>query len=233
MLEIHEFAPVQGKQLSPFCYKVEIFCQLAEIPFLSVADMPNKSPTGKLPFIVDESQIIPDSGHILAYLKNKEGYDLDNNLNEEQHALGHLINRICEESLIFSILFSRWIDDDNWPQFRDLVFGSMPRPLKAFLPGIFRKNIKKSLHLQGIGRLSKNEIYQFGIADLKSLSALLKQRPFAVTDKPTSYDASLYAFIAILHHSGLRSDLSDYVTQQSSFLSYLQFMQKHLIKNVL
>ena len=225
MLQIHQFAPVDNIQFSPFCLKVEVYCQLTGIPFLSVATMPNKSPTGKLPFIIDDKNIIADSGRIIDYLKQTRGDPLDGLLDDRQHALGHLIRRTCEENLIFSILYSRWLDEENWPKFRDLIFCDLPFFLKPIIPALLRKKIQKSIYSRGLKSNVRDIIYQSGIADLKALSVFIKKNSFAVTDKATSYDATVFAFLSTFTDSRLKSPLGDYVSGSDELRDYIIRMQ--------
>ena len=121
MIELHQFRRAWGINPSPFCLKAEIFCRLSGIPYKAVPTVPFKSPRGKLPFILDDGKMIPDSSHIIGHLKAKMAIDIDAGLDAGQLAKGHLLRRTCEESLYFVLVYSRWIDDAGWavagPQF--------------------------------------------------------------------------------------------------------------------
>jgi glutathione S-transferase len=114
MIEIYRFEPAWKVNASPFCLKVETYCQLAGIPYSVAFTQPVNGPRGLLPFIVDENKTIPDSSKIIKYLKEKYGDTLDANLSQEDHAKGYLLRQLCEQSLYFAILYSRWQDDDYW-----------------------------------------------------------------------------------------------------------------------
>ena len=228
MIELHQFSPINGYNLSPFCYKVEVYCQLANIPYTVVFSMPNKAPKGKLPFIVDDSRTIADSGFILDYLKETYGDTLDFSLSEEQKALGHLVRKVCEESLLFPILYSRWIDDVAWPKFQRLVFASLPSILQYIVPGILRRQLRKSLYAQGVGRHSRDEIYALGKADLKAIEFFIGKNTFIVSDHPTSYDAVVFAFLSTLVCLDIPSPLRDFIERSSKLKEYIARMETYL-----
>ena len=59
-----------------------------------------------------------------------------------------------------------------------------------------RKTIAKSLHLQGLGRHSQDDIYRLACDDLTALSAFLGDKPYFFGAKPTEIDATAYGFLA-------------------------------------
>ncbi|MCL2453066.1 MAG: glutathione S-transferase N-terminal domain-containing protein, partial [Alphaproteobacteria bacterium] len=93
---LHVFPESWGLNPSPFCLKVETYCRMAGISFNSIPTLPFRPPRGKLPFMSNGKERIPDSGLIIAYLQQHYGDPLDQDLNAEQKALGHLIRRCCE-----------------------------------------------------------------------------------------------------------------------------------------
>ena len=195
MIELHQFRRAWGINPSPFCLKVETFCQLAGIPYKSIPTLPLKSPRGKLPFIVDDGQQIADSGYILAHLRAHAPADLDAGLDSRQQARGHLLRRTCEESLYFVVVYSRWIDDAGWAVAKPEFFRGLPALVRAILPERLRKKVRTQLFNQGYGRHSREEIFALGVADLTAIAAYLGDHSFAVTDRPTSYDSSIYALL--------------------------------------
>jgi Glutathione S-transferase N-terminal domain len=64
-VELHQFAPAWGINPSPFCNKVETYFRLTGVPFRAVPSDPSTAPKGKLPYIVHQGRLIPDSGQII------------------------------------------------------------------------------------------------------------------------------------------------------------------------
>jgi glutathione S-transferase len=196
LIELHQFPITWGMNASPFCLKVETYLRLARIPYRPVAGLPFRAPRGKLPFIVEDGRRIPDSGHILDHLSRRAGADLDAGLDEQQRALGHLLRRTCEESLYFVFLYSRWMDERGWTAMHRALFGGLPPGLRELIPRLARRGVRRSLHAQGYGRHTREEIYAMGAADLAAIATRLGSRGFALADGPTSFDAVLYGFLA-------------------------------------
>ena len=195
VIELHQFRRSWGINPSPFCLKVETYFQLAGISYKSIPTLPMKSPRGKLPFILEDGHRIADSGHILAHLRAKAPADIDAGLDSRQQARGHLLRRTCEESLYFVVVYSRWIDETGWAVAKPEFFRGLPRVLRAILPQRLRKKVLNQLREQGYGRHTRDEVYALGAADLSALATLLSDHAFAVTDRPTSYDATVYALL--------------------------------------
>jgi glutathione S-transferase len=207
VIELHQFRRAWGINPSLFCFKIEIFCRLSGIAYKAVPTVPFKAPRGKLPFIVDEGQTIADSAHIVDHLKAKSGKDIDAGLDARQLALGHLLRRTCEESLYFVLVYSRWIDEEGWAVAGPEFFRGLNPLLKLLLVGRIRKKVRTQLYFQGYGRHTRDEIYAMGAADLSALATILSGQDFAVADRPTSFDASLYAVLKNTLHPPLESPL--------------------------
>ncbi|WP_297792549.1 glutathione S-transferase family protein [uncultured Marinobacter sp.] len=225
MIELHQFAPGWGLNASPFCLKVEVYCRLAELPYQTRSTLPFKGPRGKLPFIVDQSHRVPDSGNILTYLKKTYGDPLDGQLSEAQLATGHMLRRTCEESLYFAIVFSRWVDDRYWPKTREAFFGMVPPVARHLVAGAARKGIRKSLVGQGYGRYPLAEVYAAGTADLSAIAWQLGQHKYAAGNEVTSLDATVYAFLFNIVRAPLETPLKHAASERESILAYLERME--------
>ena len=221
---LHVFPESWGLNPSPFCLKVETYCRMAGISFNSIPTLPFRAPRGKLPFMSNGKERIPDSGLIIAYLQQHYGDPLDQDLNAEQKALGHLIRRCCEESLYFVLLYHRWIDPDGWKIIKPTFFGSMPFLLRDVVASLARRGARRALHDQGYGRHTLAEVLTLGAADLSAIALMLATRDFVVADHPTSYDATLYAFLANILRAPLNDALKASVQQHANLVAYVDRM---------
>ncbi len=228
MIELHQFRRSWGINPSPFCLKVETFCQLAGVAYKSIPTLPMKSPRGKLPFIIDDGQRIADSGYILAHLRAKAPADIDAGLDARQEARGHLLRRTCEESLYFVVVYSRWIDEAGWAVAKPEFFRGLPALVRAFLPERLRKKVRNQLHNQGYGRHSREEVFALGIADLTAIAAYLGDHAFAVTDRPTSYDSSVYALLKSVLATPIDSPLKQAALQMPVLSAYVERMERFI-----
>ena len=182
---------------SPFVLKVDLYMRMAGIEFETIADMSNlrKAPKGKLPFIDDEGLRLGDSFFIIDHLKTKYAVELDQHLSDEQQAVAHLVSKSLDEGLYWSLVYSRWICDDTWPTIRQAFFGKLPFPLKQLVPPLARRGVVSALKKQGLGNHSVDEIQKIMNRSLQSLSAMLGHKAYFFGDKPSSFDASAFAFL--------------------------------------
>ena len=227
MIELYNFQPAYGlPSASPFVLKVETYLRMTGIPFKTVIkNDPRKAPKQKLPVILDEGQEIPDSGAIIAHLKKKHGDKLDEKLDASQRGVAHAVRRMLEESAYFVMVYARWVYPPGWKITREVFFGKMPALLRAFLPGMIQKNIKKTLHGQGIGRHSHEEIMAFGKADLDALSQILGDKPYLLGNEPTSIDAVGYGFLAQVMYTPFEDEVVTYAKTLKNLLAYTNRMR--------
>ncbi|MCX6125772.1 MAG: glutathione S-transferase family protein [Proteobacteria bacterium] len=201
MILLHQFPPVYGlPSLSPFCVKVETYLKLAGLPHKIVVEInPRRGPKGKMPFIEDGEQMIADSSLIVSHLKKSYGDPLDRVLTANQHAVGTSVQRMCEDHLYWVLLYARWGDESGFSSTKVNFAQMFPFGVGPFIMYFLRQRLIKQGFSQGMLRHHADEIYQFGREDLAAIAQLLNEgTPFLFGSRPTSYDASVYAFLATI-----------------------------------
>ena len=89
------------------------------------------------------------------------------------------------------------------------------------IPTLVKRTVKQALYAQGLGRHSRDEIYDFGIKDLEVIRMQLEQHPFLLnTVSASSIDAIGYSFIANILKVPIESPLKDYMSQYQCFEKY-------------
>lgn len=216
--------------LSFFCMKVETFMRMTAIPYqIESIINPGKAPKGKLPYITHQGQIIPDSSHILEYLKTQFSLTIDDDLSSEQLAIGHAVTIMLEERLRWCVMYSRWLDDRYAPTFRNMFSEFISSPLKIIFPLLInqsKKRIAKTLSLNGIAKFTPKEIYAFGQQDLAALTTILGNKLYLLGDKPSSYDAITYAVLANLIDIPIDCPLNTFARDRQTLQDYCQRMKK-------
>jgi glutathione S-transferase len=235
MIQVYQFQPFWGiLNASPFCMKLEVYLQLANIPYqLHIINNPAKSPSGKLPFIKDGDKTITDTSVIIEYLKQTYGDELDQNLTAMQKAEAVAVQRMLEEHLYHALIYSRWVDDAGWVKVCPDFFGKLPKLAQLIVPGIVRRQTKKALWSQGLGRLSPTEIYAAGKKDIVALADFLYSQPYLLGDDVTSIDATVYAFVVNLLYTPIDSPLHECARQRPELTTYCERMKKRLYTNAL
>ncbi len=227
MLKLVQFRPAFNvRNMSPFCLKLETYLRMTGIAHEVVwASDTRSAPKGKLPYIVDGDVTLGDSSLIVNYLKSKHGDPLDGTLDTQQRAQLLVWQRLFEDSLLYPMIYCRWIEPAGWARI-SRIFDKMPVPLRWFVPQLVRGRIRKTLHLQGMGRHTPGEIVRFGAQYLAAIETQLGAREFMLSAAPTSLDATAYGFLAQLVESSLDNPLAAKAKATPSFVAYCARMKQ-------
>lgn len=235
MIELFQFGPAFNlPSPSPFCIKLELLFKMAGIPYSNRYDADvRKAPKSKLPYIViDGREIIADSELILRYLKDSRLFTLDERLSETQVAQCIATTRLVEDHLYWLMVDSRWLNDAVWPQINKEFFAGLPPVVRSIVPGIARKQVRKTLYGQGLGRHNREELDYFAEQDLGSLDGLLGDRKYMMGDGICSVDATVYGILACIYYPDFNTPLKAIALDHSGLLAYCnritgQFFQEY------
>lgn len=228
IVKLYQFSSAWGlPNPSPFCMKLETYLRMAEIPYEIVpnADI-RKAPKGKMPYIMHNGKILGDSGLIIEYLKSVFPDQLDKDLSISKKALALAITRLFEDHLNWIIMYSRWVESEGWEEINKTFFSSLPLIMRNILPTILRKRVLRDLNGHGIGRHTKDEIFQMGKADLIAISHLLNDQKFFLGNNPTSLDAMAYGFLANIMGCPVNSPLKECALTLDNLIAFCNRMKE-------
>jgi hypothetical protein len=233
MIDLYQFSPAfDVPSLSPFCMKLEAFLQVTNIPFQIIHENdPRKGPKGKLPFIRDNGVIIGDTELIIDYLESKLNFCVDGHLDTRTAATHHAFTRMLEEHLYWVLMYSRWIDDKNWPTLRNELFYDIPPPISTLQAGKLRKRIREQLEAQGIGRHSREDIYTKGCKDLEQLSELLGDNKWFGGNYVSKLDLTAIGYLCNMLIPELHSPLADCIKNCGNLEVYAVRAKRILFPN--
>ena len=230
--------PFGDKSISPFSIKVEVFLRMAGIGYVnqppSVSALKRNSKR-KLPTIVtDRGEFIADSTFIINHLMATEPYAskcrerlCDGRLSPSQIASGTCLKALCEESLYFIIGYWRYASDPGFarycevnPTVSELGVGWLKRPLELFA----RRAIIRQLWAQGTGRHTPEQVEHLGNTCLDAVDVILGggQQEFLFGGEPSSYDATLFAFLSAVLEIDLDSPLQTYARSKPGLVDYVR-----------
>jgi glutathione S-transferase len=212
---------------SPFCMKVETWLRMAGIPYEAKAIQgPPKSGTRKVPYIERPGgTLLSDSSVIIDTLARERGVTLDEGVTTEERALSLVLQRTLEESLYFCVLYERWVDDAGWAMTEPAYFETIPWFVRRAIVPIVRRQIISASKAQGLGRLPKSEIHARGVADVNAVAGLLGDKPFFL-GRPSTIDATAYAFIENLLVPPIPSPVSDAARKQLNLVRFAERMKQ-------
>lgn len=228
MIKLYQYRPAFGlPNASPFCMKVENYLRMAGLAYECPrgADV-RKSPKGKLPYIDDEGTIVADSSFIIDHLKRKYGDPLDAHLDAAARATALAVQRMLEENTYWTVVYFRWLEEPGWTLSREVLFGRMAPPLKWIVPAVARSIVLKELRGHGMGRHTRDEIVEIGMKDLTATADFLGGKTFFMGDRPTSLDATAYAFLASILGVPLESPLKAHAQRYPQLEAYCRRMKQ-------
>jgi glutathione S-transferase len=197
MITLYTFGPYFGlPDPSPFVMKVEVLLRMANLPFKTDRSGFNKAPKGKLPYINDDGEIVADSTLIRLHIEEKYGFDFDAGLTAAERGIAWAVEKMCEEHLYWAGVHARWMVDANFDKGPRQFFNPIPAPLRPLAVLMARRQFKRNLWGQGIGRHTIPEIEALGVRDIDAVADILGDKPYMMGAAATAVDASAFPFIA-------------------------------------
>ncbi|XP_060564136.1 failed axon connections homolog isoform X2 [Ruditapes philippinarum] len=199
--------------------KLETFLRMAKIPYIN-DHAARFSSKGKTPWIEVNGQAIPDSQFAIEFIKKKFGVDSNINLSEDDKAVARAFLKLTEENLYWTMCIE--------------MFGDNLEPVKTVIPyrgfklwltvTLLRRALAKQTWGHGIGRHSKDEVWDVAMQDMNALSSFLGSKKFLMGDEPSEVDCAVFGMIAQIywHMPGSRhqvylkenlSNLVDYINR--------------------
>ncbi|MCG5234191.1 glutathione S-transferase family protein [Xanthobacter oligotrophicus] len=199
--------------------KVFAYLKLAGVPFehRHLFDA-SAAPRGQLPYIEDDGVAIGDSEAILAHVRRTYGVTLDDHLGTHERTVALLVTRMLDD-LYWVMSYSRWKDEEFWPQFRDALMGQHPVLTAEALERAKAFNAQR-YYYQGIGRYAPPEAYGRGLADLAALADLVPAEGFLFGQRPSSTDAAIYGFLANIHFYPIATPLKAFVDAHENLVRH-------------
>lgn len=222
MLILVNFPPAHGlRSLSPFGYKAEALLALAGCDYrMEHATDLAALPHGKVPVLKDGDLIIPDSSLIQRHLERHHGLAVDETLTGVELAMAEAFRRMAEEHLRWTMVHARWIDPAGEEMMMAAALADVPQDMRRDVFLSLRDSISRTLHAQGLGRHTPEEIYAFGCKDLDAIAAFLDDKPFFMGDRPTTIDASLVGILINILASDIDTPLMRHAAAIPTLVDY-------------
>lgn len=227
MIELYKFGPAFGlRETGPFALKLISYMRLADIPFTEhVQGDPRKAPKKKIPYIVDDGEMMGDTTFIIKHLKSKFGDPLAEGLSADQLATGHAIKVMLEERTYWSgMIYPRWVKTDHHKLLANTFFSEIPNIVRMPIFRMVAKGVAKSANGHGIGHHTESEIYDLGLDDIKTVETLLGNKKFLLGAKPAEVDATAYAFLHGMAADIFPTPIQSYIVNSKTLSAYLMRM---------
>jgi glutathione S-transferase len=131
---------------------------------------------------------------------------------------------MCEEHLYWLILDARWLDDANFRAGPSEIFASVPAPARPLVERYVRGVMRKTLHLQGLGRHDPASKLELARRDFFAVSDTLADKPFLFGEEPRGADASVGAFAIAAFAKAFKAPLRDAAGSRPNLVAYAERM---------
>ncbi|MGA7122280.1 MAG: glutathione S-transferase family protein [Polyangiaceae bacterium] len=225
-IKVYKFGPAFGlPDASPFVMKVETYLRMTGQKYETAVGDVRKAPRSQLPYVDIDGTVITDSTAIVDHLEGARAEKLDAHLDDKQRAVAIAFKSMLEEHLYFGILFMRWATDDGWsvfePTLKQMLGGmGVPSLLLGMISKSARKHTVGRTQTQGLGRKPRAEVVGGCSKLLDALAEQFGQGPFFLGDKPTTYDATVYAFFAGVLCPAFDNELRKYAATKKNLVEY-------------
>ncbi|WP_244607042.1 glutathione S-transferase family protein [Bosea sp. CS1GBMeth4] len=231
-MELHVFGRGFGlPDPSPFCIKAIILMEMSGLPYRRVRGNLLKAPKGKLPVLRDGDRLIPDSSFIRMHLEQGYGIDFDEGLSAEQRGVAWAVEKMVEDHLYWLVVQERWLDAANFDRGPRRFFDAVPAPLRPLMVAMVKRQVRRDLRGQGVGRHNDAERLELARRDLDALDAILGDKPYLGGAAPCGGDATVGAFLV----SGLceifDSPVSDALREHGNLVAYAGRMGERYLKD--
>ena len=223
MITLYGFGPAMGlPEISPFVTKAHILIRMAGLPYEAETGVGavRKAPKGKLPYIRDDGDVVSDSTFIRFHIEKKYGFDFDRGLSAAQRATGWALERMCEEHLYWLMVDVRWLDDANFRAGPSKIFASLPAPVRPLVGAYVRRTVRRTLHLQGLGRHEAASRLELANRDFLAISDILADKPYLFGEEPKGGDATAGAFVIGALAKAVTAPLRDAAESTPNLVAY-------------
>jgi glutathione S-transferase len=227
MIRVHKFGPAFGlPDSSPFVCKMETYLRLTGQKYETVVGDVRKAPRGQLPVVEIEGKIMPDSTLVIDELESRRAEKMDAHLGPAERGRALAYKTMLEEYLYFGLVFMRWSCDDGWavfdPSLRELL-GKMGVPsfVRGMVAAQARKYTVTRIRSQGLGRKPRAEVVSLCTQMIDAFSGELGDRPYFCGDRPTTYDATAYAWGLGLLCPAFDNEVRKHTASKKNLVSYV------------
>lgn len=199
MIHLHQLPKLEGRSYScsPFCIKLQLYLKATRLDYKNHFSLEfNKSPTGKMPYIEMMGKKYADSNLIIKELEKQNQICIDEHLTVEQKAISVAFIRLCEDSLYWATIYSRWADKNNDTWKKEFIEATkLPKVMANIIYPGAKRNMLRQLKANSITNLTNSEIYSKAEKDLQAITDFLANKRYFFNDKISLVDIVVFSFI--------------------------------------
>ncbi len=189
---------------------------------------PRKAPKGKLPYVLIDGKVIADSELITQTLDELTQGKVYAGLSPRERAHGVALTRLAEDHLYWLMVASRWLDDEWWPNIVEGFFHIAPAPIRPLVANLARRQVRKTLDLQGLGRHTLQEQRGFAERDLQALQDAVIEGQFLFSDRPNIFDFTVAGLMSGIYDNRPPTWVTRLAKNYPGLKEYTERVQAHM-----
>ncbi|KAL0821314.1 hypothetical protein ABMA28_005908 [Loxostege sticticalis] len=199
------------------CLKVLTYMKFIGVPVrVREANNPFFTPKGRLPVMRDGRKVLTNFEEVVEHLKSLH-YSTDVHLNTIQAAEASAFTQYLRDKLYPAYQYAWWVDEKNYSELTRPTYAKALRiPFNFYYPSRYQNAAKEMIDaLYGEHtdlREIEKTIYNEAEKCLKTLSDRLGESEYFFGNRPSSFDATVFAYLAPLVKAPFpNSSLSNHV----------------------
>ena len=129
---------------------------------------------------------------------------------------------MIEDDLHWVMMYSRWLRPQGWPANKQAIFGGLPPVVRDGVAWFARRQIRKELWGQGLGRNTDDEIFHVGREELDALSDFLAGKRYFLGDEATTLDATAFGLLSNVIWPPVESPLKEHARQRANLVAFCE-----------
>jgi len=221
MITLYTFGPAFGlPDPSPFVMKAKVLLEMSGLPHRTDTRGFRRAPKGKLPYIDDAGTIVADSSLIRMHLEQQHGIDFDQGLSPAERGIAWAFEKLCEDNLYWAVVHERWMNEANFDKGPRQFFKVAPAPIRPLVIAWVKRSLRRTLHGQGLGRHTKEEIARLAIRGIEAIGDQLGDKPYLMGASACGADATTFAWIAAVLCPHFESALRQAAERRDNLVAY-------------
>ncbi|XP_047532555.1 metaxin-1 isoform X2 [Vanessa atalanta] len=220
------------------CLKVLTYMKFIGVPVrVREASNPFFTPKGSLPVMRDGKTVLTNFEEVVEYLKSLH-YSTDVHLNQKQAAEASAFTQYLRDKLYPAYQYAWWVDEKNYGDVtRPTYAKALQIPFNFYYPSRYQGAAKEMIDaLYGehsdLKEVEKT-IYNEAEKCLKTLSDRLGESEYFFGNRPSSFDATVFAYLAPLVKTPLpNATLSNHVKGIANLSRFVARISQKNFRNV-
>jgi glutathione S-transferase len=151
------------------------------------------NPAGQVPVLLIEGKPLSDSTRIVSRIDALSDGRLTQGMSHRERAEAYLWEEMADTVLVGFVEAARFVDDDNWPRTREAYFAHLPPLVRAFLPAMVRRRVRRKLVARDFIRPDVETCWARFEDTLDRLEMRAPGRGFWMGDRPSRADVAIFA----------------------------------------